>query len=181
MRDILNLHNPFAKVIVPVAVIALVWLLCRYRSHISMQKELRVVRPPLMQCFAWLTISLLWQFGTDYIMNWRGPWDFAPWLAQSWYISVCRVLAVGILGPVAEELVFRGYLLYRLTKLRWFNKWRAVIVLAGAWAYLHIDYSLPIIFVIFVFGILMGAALIKTRSIVVPILMHICWNLYAVW
>jgi len=35
--------------------------------------------------------------------------------------------------------------------------------------------------VIFVGGLLLGFARRQTGSVIVPILMHIAWNLYAVW
>jgi len=46
---------------------------------------------------------------------------------------------------------------------------------------IHTSYSAGVIAVIFVEGLLLGAAHWRTGSVLAPILMHIVWNLYAVW
>jgi membrane protease YdiL (CAAX protease family) len=38
-----------------------------------------------------------------------------------------------------------------------------------------------VIAVIFVSGLMLGFARRQTGSVILPILMHIAWNLYAVW
>ena len=89
-------------------------------------------------------------------------------------------LAVGILGPTAEELVFRGVLFSRLMTTR-LGPVGTIVLLALVWSAIHTSYELRVIAVIFVEGLILGAARWKTGSVIPPILMHIVWNLYAVW
>jgi membrane protease YdiL (CAAX protease family) len=56
-----------------------------------------------------------------------------------------------------------------------------VVVLAAAWSLLHTAYTPAVIALIFIDGLLLGAARYQTKSIVTPMLMHVMWNLYAIW
>jgi membrane protease YdiL (CAAX protease family) len=176
-----DLNNPFVKVAFPILAIVAVIVLSKVRFHMSLRVDLMLRKPAAGQLFLWLAIAVSWMLITDYFMNWRGAWNFEPWRNQPLYVSILRVLAVGILGPAAEELIFRGYLFNRLKRLKILNDWLIIIILAAVWACLHYTYSIPVISIIFIEGIFLGAALLRSRSLVVPILMHICWNLYAIW
>ena len=175
------MHNPFIKVLLPLAAIIIVILLTKYKFHYSFKEDLQI-RPPLFfPMVLWILISIAWMMVTDYLFNWRGPWDFTTWKAQPLYVSAIRVTAVCFLGPVAEELIFRGIMFRRLERLKKFPQWLIIIILAAGWALLHYSYSPEVIGIIFIDGILSGAALLHTRSLIVPIMMHISWNLYAIW
>jgi membrane protease YdiL (CAAX protease family) len=177
----IDLNNPVVKVAFPILAIVAVIVLSKVRFHMSLREDLMLRKPPLSQLLLWLAVSISWMLLTDYFMNWRGAWNFEPWRIQPLYVSILRVLAVGILGPTAEELIFRGYLFSRLKRLKILNDWLLIIILAAGWACLHYAYSIPVISIIFIDGIFLGAAMLKSRSLVVPILMHISWNLYAIW
>jgi membrane protease YdiL (CAAX protease family) len=178
--NVFTLSNPLLKVLLPLVGIGAVWLVSTRRFHLNMRDDLRLVAPAPGPTLLWLALALAWMLGTDYLMNWRGPWNFGPWQVQAGWVSVARVLGVGILGPITEELIFRGLLYARLRQAR-LNEWLVIMLLAAGWALLHQDYSAAIIAVIFVEGLLLGTARRFTGSLVVPILMHIAWNLYAVW
>jgi membrane protease YdiL (CAAX protease family) len=181
MHDPTSLNNPFLKVLLPLSAICVILALAKYKWRLNFQSELFFKAPELKQLLFWTILSTCWMLLTNYLIGWRGEWNFTSWYSQPFYVSVLRVLAVGILGPIAEELLFRGILFSRLQHTRFINKWAIVVVLAAAWAAIHIDYNLQVIAVIFVFGLLLGSATIKSKSILVPIVMHIVWNLYAVW
>jgi membrane protease YdiL (CAAX protease family) len=166
------------KVLLPIAAITIVLVVSKVRGISHERIGLR--RPPLLPALGWFAIYVAWMLTTNYFMNWRGPWDFAPWVKQGPLVSVMRVLAVGILGPIAEELIFRGMLFARISATR-LGEWGAVLILAPVWAVLHYSYSGGVIAVIAVAGLILGAARIRTKSVWVPIAMHIAWNLYAVW
>ena len=118
--------------------------------------------------------------GTNHFMYWRGPWDFTVWQQAPWYIDALRILGVGILGPIMEELVFRGLFYGYLGRTK-LDMRIAIILLAAGWALMHQAYTPGVIAVIFVYGLLLGAARWKTKSVYVPIAMHLVWNLYAIW
>jgi hypothetical protein len=116
---------------------------------------------------------------TDAVIHWRGPWDFAPWRQAPLLASALRVLAVCILGPTAEELIFRSLF------FNWLSKRLPMLIVVGttavSWAFLHYTYSWSVIAIIVVDGILLGLARWKTGSVVPTILMHAAYNFYAIW
>lgn len=177
----LDLSNPFIKLLLPSVGIAAIILLCKSKLKLSLQHDLMLVAPPLKGLMLWVIIGLGWMLATDFIMNWRGTFDFTIWREQPWYASALRIAAVCFAGPILEELIFRGLLFRKLSARFPALPWIAVVVLAAVWSVIHYSYSPAEIFIIFIEGVLLGAALLKTKSLYVPIAMHICWNLYAIW
>jgi membrane protease YdiL (CAAX protease family) len=128
---------------------------------------------------ALVALYLAWMLGTDLVTGWRGPWDFGPWRAAPLAASAMRVLAVCLLGPAAEEMIFRG-LLFGLLKDR-IGVAATIAVTALGWALLHYTYAWWVIGIIVVDGLLFGLARWRTGSVYVPIAMHVLYNLYAIW
>jgi hypothetical protein len=98
---------------------------------------------------------------------------------MSLFAAVLTVLAVGVLGPAAEELIFRGTAFHWL--LPRIGAAATIVLTAIVWAVLHVQYQPGIIALIIIDGVLLGLARYRTGSVVAPLLMHILWNLYAVW
>ena len=167
------------KVVLPLLVIAVVLFVAKLR-HMSWRDDVGIRRPAVGDTIAWLAVYAALILGSNALMGWRGPWDFSPWEKSPMIVDVMRVLAVGVLGPIAEELLFRGFLFSRLLRTR-LGVIGTVVVLAAVWAAMHVDYSAGVIALLFVAGVLLGTARFRTKSVIVPVLMHITWNLYAVW
>lgn len=138
-----------------------------------------ITRPPLIPTLAFVALSIGWCVGTDLLTHWRGPWDFRPWQQAPFLASVLRVIAVCLLGPVVEELLFRG------VAFSWLRERMAVAptiaLTAVGWSLLHYAYDWWVIAIIAVQGVWLGLARWRTGSVFVPIAMHIAYNLYAVW
>lgn len=156
------------------------FVLYRLRSS-SKSPEHWGLQPPaaLPHALGWLALYLAWMLGTDLVMHWRGPWDLTPWREAPLAASIMRVAAVGVFGPIAEELVFRGYLFGLLRERAGIVA--TIAVTSAGWAVLHFDYSWWVIAIIAVDGLILGLARWRTGSVYVPIVMHILYNLYAVW
>ena len=153
-----------------------------YRLRSSNSPPSRWGLQPPVACTAaaaWIVVYLAWMFGTDLLTHWRGPWDFTAWREAPLAASVMRVLAVGVFGPIAEELVFRGYLFGLLRDKLGIAA--TIAITAVGWAVLHVDYSWWVIAIIVVDGLLLGLARWRSGSVFVPIAMHILYNLYAIW
>lgn len=168
----------FLKVFLASAAIVAALVVAKMRG-IS-RERVGLVRPPVVGTVVWLAIYIAYFLTTNYFMQWRGPWDFAPWVKQGVLVSVLRVLAVGVLGPIAEELIFRGAFFARLSATK-LGPWPSVVIIAIVWGVLHYTYAGGVIAMIVAGGLLLGAARVRTGSVWVPVLMHIAWNLYAVW
>ena len=136
-------------------------------------------RPSLGLSALFVAIYLAWMLTSDSLIHWRGPWDWGPWLRTPLPAVVMRVLAVSLLGPIAEELIFRGWLFGMLEKR--VGVGLTILLTAVGWALLHYSYSWLVILVIVVDGILLGLARWRTRSVYGPMAMHALYNLYAIW
>lgn len=174
-----QLQKTLLKVLIPLVAIGVVFIVSR-RRRFAPRADLALVAPPLGQAILWVLVYAVWMFATDRMVGWRGPWDFTPWTQSSLLVDVLRVLAVCFLGPIAEELVFRGFLYRRLLPTR-LGVTGTIIVLGVGWAALHYTYTPLVVGILLVDGLLLGTARYKTGSLYVPIVMHIVWNLYAVW
>lgn len=83
------------------------------------------------------------------------------------------VLCVG--APLSEELLFRGYLLGRLSQTRLGFASSAVLATLG-WTLLHYGYSAVGLAEVFLAGLLFSWALWRTGSLWVPIVFHAIYN-----
>lgn len=177
--ELTHLGKTLLKVIIPLAGIVIVLLVAR-RRKLSLRDDVGLRPAPVTQVALWVLAATAWMLGTNYLMNWRGPWDFTVWKNAPLYINGLRVIGVGILGPVMEEFIVRGLLFGYLARTK-IDMRLGIVILAAGWSLMHISYTPAVIAVIFAFGLLLGAARLKTKSVYVPIAMHIAWNLYAIW
>lgn len=92
---------------------------------------------------------------------------FAPTAGYLWLI-----LGISILAPIAEELLFRGIIQGELRKAM--PEWLAIIIQAIVFALFHMQ-PVQITYVL-IPGLLLGIAYAWSKSLWVPILMHILFN-----
>ena len=171
--------DPIASAALKAAIAGGGIVLVLYKTRRLPREEMGLVRPTILPALIIAALYLGWMFGTDAVMHWRGPWDFTPWLAAPLLASILRVLAVGIFGPIVEELIFRGWIFGLLQKRA--GPGLTILLTAAGWSLLHYEYSWAVIGVIFVDGLLLGLARWRSGSVYPPIAMHILYNLYAVW
>ena len=171
--------SPVESAAVKVAVAAGISVAVLLRTRHLQRNEMGFVRPPVGLSALFVIVYLGWMLASDAAIHWRGPWDFRPWLQAPLAASAMRVLAVCILGPIAEELLFRGWFFGALQKR--VGTGVSIAATAVGWALLHYTYSWQVILVIVVDGLLLGLARWKTRSVFPPVVMHALYNLYAIW
>ena len=145
--------------------------------------------PPLREYLALTPVPrpvlLRWLLAT---MGVAAAFDIAAYLAgrpdgSDWMPDVVRsavfvpllALALVVLAPLLEETFFRGFLFEGLRHSR-IGTWGAVLVAAVLWGLLHLQYGWFYITQIVVLGVLLGAARVKTGSLVTPIAMHALVN-----
>jgi membrane protease YdiL (CAAX protease family) len=87
-------------------------------------------------------------------------------------------MALIIAAPIFEECFFRGFLLRGLAPSL-LRPVGAIIITSALWAVIHTQYDLYEMATIFVFGCILGAAWLKTNSIVLVIGLHGFANLVA--
>lgn len=86
-------------------------------------------------------------------------------------------VAVVVVAPLAEELVFRGFL-YRGLAASWLGVIGTVVITAAVWAVLHVQYTWLGIASVFAYGLVFGW-LRWRASISVPMLLHLMNNVIA--
>ena len=87
-----------------------------------------------------------------------------------------QILTVAIIGPIAEEVLFRGLMLGSLYKRC--NKWLAIIATSLIFGLVH-GHPIGIIYASCL-GILMGWLYCKTESLISVIIFHMVYNLFSV-
>jgi len=89
--------------------------------------------------------------------------------------SLAEILAVALTAAVAEEIVFRGFLLTRLRIV--FGNWpTAIIISAAVFAVPHIWQGWWAVVQIFPIGLILGVAFVLRRSLVPVMLAHFSFN-----
>lgn len=87
---------------------------------------------------------------------------------------VCEVIFTVLLAPIAEELMFRGVVLRRLSSV---SQTFAIFVSAAIFGLMHGNLLQAVLG--FVVGIVWGYAAVKTGSLILPIAGHILINFFA--
>jgi membrane protease YdiL (CAAX protease family) len=94
--------------------------------------------------------------------------------SPAWMIWVALLIA----APVFEETFFRGFIFKGLESSR-LRPLGAIVVTAGLWTAIHLQYDLIDMGFIFVLGLVFGASRLSTHSLFVPIALHSITNLVA--
>ncbi|GFP86194.1 hypothetical protein PHJA_000763200 [Phtheirospermum japonicum] len=95
-----------------------------------------------------------------------------PLIGSSTVSTACLVGITGVLAPILEETVFRGFLMVSLTK--WLPTPLAVLISAAVFAGAHLTPGeFPQLFVL---GAALGFSYAQTRNLLTPITVHAFWN-----
>jgi membrane protease YdiL (CAAX protease family) len=107
--------------------------------------------------------------------DWVDQWDWVGYVRGfGWPLAV---LMMGIAGPLAEEVWFRGFLLPAFAKTR-VGFWGAGFATSAIFAATHgFQYTLDQLVPLFFIGLVLAWALGLTGSLWVPVAIHMCINL----
>lgn len=164
--------------VLSVPVIGLSFLFAFIRKNITLKDYFCLNRPSARQLIVWLgaTIAIIVIFDASSSLTGR---EIVPqWMVDIHETSVFLPLlwvALIIAAPLAEETLFRGFLFNGIlhSKLGTFG---ALFITSSIWAAIHTQYDIINISHIFVFGLVLGYARIKTGSLYIPIAMHMLMN-----
>jgi membrane protease YdiL (CAAX protease family) len=98
--------------------------------------------------------------------------------AQASGSLVLFCIAVVIIGPVTEEIVFRGFL-FRGLNASFLGVAGTLLATSVAWALMHVQYDALIIAQIFLIGLLLGWLRWASGSTLLTISLHVMANLVA--
>ena len=88
------------------------------------------------------------------------------------------IIAVLLVAPIFEEVLFRGFMFAGIKESR-LGARGAIVITALTWSVIHFQYDLYWIATIFVLGIVLGMARLRTNSLYLTIAMHATVNAIA--
>ena len=94
--------------------------------------------------------------------------ELGEWLGML-MLNPLGILGVCLIGPLAEEAIFRGAILRRLLEKKW-NPWIAIVISAIIFAIVHGNFEQGLTAIIM--GCFMGWIYYRTRSIMPCFLVH---------
>ena len=111
--------------------------------------------------------------------------DVVPPFMRDAYISarssnslVLFFIAVVVVGPITEEIAFRGFL-FRGLSATWLGVAGTTVLTSAAWAAMHVQYDWVLLGQIFLIGLLLGWLRWASGSTLLTILLHVLANLAA--
>lgn len=163
--------------------VPLIWFLQKQNQPISQRLRLNPISPLLAGFTALLSFGIIvlsdeidrivqiFVPAPEYIVDLSGL--LQPETAVGY---ILLFIAVGIIAPLGEELLFRGFLQQFLEK-HWKDITRAILITALFFATIHMN---PYWFVqIYLLGILLGFLSWKTGSVLPPLILHGMNNSFA--
>ncbi len=170
-----------AQVVIYLAVLLALWLIIKVKHGRSLWPSLQMVqsRFPLWQailggCLLSFAVGLL---GTALkIQQNKSPFDL--FFRSPFWIVIFGIFAI-VLGPLFEEIVFRGFIQPLLT--RDLGSVSGILLTAFAFGLLHGPeyagkWELQFVFLITVVGICLGVVRLVSRSLLPSIFMHAGFN-----
>jgi HAD superfamily hydrolase (TIGR01509 family) len=163
------------------ATVALVASFAWLRRDLSVKDYLALRRVRGRNLARWLVLLLCFCVVSD-LVTWFMGRPLVPEVMVGQYRSAVFPplfwLAVVVGAPLAEELFFRGFVFKGLLH-SFLGGTGAVLVTAGMWASIHLQYDWYGTTILFLTGLLLGYARLKTNSVYPSLLMHALMNLLA--
>ncbi len=147
---------------------------------VSNYLQLKMPKSPIKTLFKWIAIMLLVfvvMEGINILLERETP-EFMSKVYGSTNNKFLLWIAVAVAAPFFEEFLFRGFLLEGLRHTR-MGVVGAILLTSASWAIIHMQYGWFEIITIFFIGIIFAIAQLKTKSLYVPIAMHMFMNLIA--
>jgi len=87
-------------------------------------------------------------------------------------LSLSFIVSVTVLGPIQEELIFRGFLQGAVFD----NSWLGLVLTSSLFSFMHGPYDVPSFFYYLLGGLLLGFAYKKSQNLWVSTLVHMFYN-----
>jgi membrane protease YdiL (CAAX protease family) len=161
--------------------VALILLFSWLRRGVTVRKYLSLNPVSTKALARWLGLILICAVAWDGLALLLGRDVIPKFMFQVYetaYILPLLWFALVVAAPLFEEMFFRGFL-FEGIRYSSLGTAGALILTSLGWAVIHIQYDIYEISVIFILGLVLGAARIRTQSLYTPIAMHGLTNLLA--
>ncbi len=140
------------------------------------QNYLRAIVYGVLTCSLMLMLSA---FLTQIFPQWAATQNVVSTALQvdtAWGI-LAAFLSVGVMAPLCEELLFRGYLFHAVNQK--YGTWPSVIITSFIFAAIHGQWFqlLPL----FMAGFFLNAFYLHSRSLIATVFMHSAWNTFSLY
>lgn len=151
------------------------------RKKLSLKDDLGLKVPKLHIILIWLILFVALIYLDSYLYSLFSDSEIDSWKDKySLSEKIIRGFAIVILAPVAEELIFRGILYWRIRQTPLKNI-GAIVIPAILFSLIHVQYSdLIALGIIFIDGLFYGLARHYSKSVLLAILLHSLANLGAI-
>lgn len=159
---------------------ALVILIAYSRKTLTVKDYLDLTPPGIFTLVKWLgfmVLLIITMEAVNIALNRELP-DFMGKVYNSATNLPLLWIAVVLMAPLFEEFLFRGFMLEGL-RHSFIGTAGAILITSAIWAIIHAQYELFEVFTIFLIGIALAIARIRSQSLYVPIAMHALMNLSA--
>ncbi|HJN51153.1 MAG: CPBP family intramembrane metalloprotease [Pseudomonadales bacterium] len=160
---------------------SLVLCIVKLKKNSSIKHYLGLHTVSLNDIGFWSLVTIAFIFVSDLLTFLLGK-PVVPEFMSAVYTSTESLwflwLALIVAAPLFEELFFRGFLISGL-KSSFVRPVGAVLISSALWAAIHLQYDLYGMLTVFVIGLMLGMARIKTDSVLLTVGMHSFMNLVA--
>jgi len=160
-------------------VVGLSVLFAKIRKNITIKEYLCLNRTGWKELSKWSLILFLFIVCSDTLTFFTGRSIVPDWMVtthKTAYFTPLLWLALLVAVPLSEEVFFRGFLFKGIENSR-IGPTGALIITSLVWSVAHTQYDAYGIASLFVGGLLLGWARLKSNSIYIPIAMHTLMNL----
>lgn len=171
--DSSHLFPAVAQSIAGLLAVGLILLFVKLRRNITLQQYLCLYKPRYRGLTKWLLILLLWM-ACGYVVSLFLEDLDVEYSSISFSMFLLFFVHVVVVAP-CEEIFYRGFMFKGIEDSK-VGPVGAVIITALAWSASHTQYDVSMRAGMFVAGLLLGYARLKSGSIYVPIAMHILVN-----
>lgn len=164
----------------PICTALTIWF-AKLRKNINLKIYLGFRQATIKDYFLWLIFLALYIAITAGITNLLkiSPPPFVTEIVKTAYFPPALYLAIVVIAPIFEEVLFRGFLFEGIRRSR-LGSIGSILITSLLWTIIHTQYDLYFMGVLFALGILLGMARLKTGSAYLTILLHSVNNLLAV-
>lgn len=175
-----EVRDTLLRLLLP-AIGIVVILFAANRRGLSLGDDLGLRLPSFRQGFLWLVVFLALAITEEVLWRALGQPAPEPWGDKySRSIIWMRVLAMVVMAPIAEELLFRG-LFFHMAANTFLKQTGAVFATAALFAAFHFQYGLWALLFVLVDGLFYGTVRAATGSIILTMALHAIGNAYAAY
>jgi membrane protease YdiL (CAAX protease family) len=157
------------------------WL--RRKRGITIREYLALNSMSWKSWIFWPVATIPIMLAVSFILIQMGAPEIDPWmkaLGENVTHFGWLALAIVVCAPIGEEFIFRGFL-FKGWMESGLGKWGTVLLTSFLFAIIHSQYGVWGLTGVFILGVLMGIARVRSNSLWAPISIHFANNLMATY